>query len=39
MTENAGLVPFRRAAWDARLREVRKHVRPAPPSDSEKGAA
>ncbi len=29
MTQNAGLVPFRQAAWDARSREVRKQVRPA----------
>ncbi len=38
MTGNAGPVPFRQAAWDERLREVRKHARPAPPTGREEGA-
>jgi len=38
MTEKPGPVPFRRAAWDKRLREIRKRDRPARPSGGEERA-
>jgi hypothetical protein len=39
MTESAGLVPFRQASWDVRLREVRHYVRPALREPASEGAA